>query len=439
MRSPERPGRILIITFAYAPMVSARAFRWTALAEDFAASGWQVDVVTCWMPGAAESEVRGGVRIHRAGWRRVERLRRMVRDTRGQEPQPAAGSREAPAPGIAARLLQFLREHLWRRLYWPDTSCLWYWPARRAAIALVRAYRHDAIVSVSPTFSAVLVGRAAHRAYPKSRWILDFGDPFSLQEEAPPNNTALYGSLNRRVERDALSRADAISVTTPETAARYAAAFPESARKLHVIPPLLSIPEAGAETPLFAQDGVVRFVYVGTLYRGLREPQFMLDLFELLCARGPGVRRELHLFGDAHAFAELLAERQRSLGAALRVHGTVPRETVARAVRGADVLVNIGNATRDQIPSKVVEYAASGKPILNIARSTHDSSTEFLRDYPATLTILDRGEKPTDAQLEALIAFLGGPPRRVTSAEIDAWLAPYRIARIGASYRELLQ
>lgn len=429
--SPAR--RLLIISFAYAPMLSARAFRWTALAEYFAARGWEVDVVSSWAPGAEASEQRNGVRVHRPSWRWSERLRGEL----GNAGRSQSGQR-TERPVMASRLLQFLRARVWRKLYWPDTSCFWFFPARRCAVALVRERRHDAMVSVSPTFTGMLVGRAARAARPQVRWLLDYGDPFSLQEDAPPNNTALYGALNHRVEKDVLGRSDAISVTTQATAERYAAAFPGIRARLHVIPPLLSAPgEVGP--PMFAQDGTERFVYVGTLYRGLREPAFLLDLFEALCARSPAPRRELHLFGDTLAFADLLAERRARLGQSLRIHGMVPRAVAARAMRDADVLVNIGNGTRDQLPSKLVEYAAEGKPILNIARAPADSSAAFLRDYPAALTICEEGGVPAPGQMEALAGFLASAPRALPPEAVQAWTAPYRIERIGERYAELLR
>ena len=433
MKASSSPRRLLIVSFAYAPMLSARAFRWTSIAEYFAAAGWEVDVVTSWAPGTSDPEERRGLRVHRPSWRWTERLRAELGNM-GQQ-APAASARR---PGPFAHVLQYLRAQVWRRLYWPDTSCLWYFPAARRAEALVRERGHDAMVSVSPTFTGMLVGRAARAARPELRWLLDYGDPFSLQEQAPPNNPALYAALNRRVERDVLARSDAISFTTQATAERYAAAFPEVAARLHVIPPLLSTADDGGE-PMFERDGTERFVYVGTLYRGLREPAFMLDLFEALCARTPGKRRELHLFGDTIAFADLLAERQQRLGGVLKVHGMVPRAVANRAVRDADVLVNIGNDTRDQLPSKVVEYAAAGKPILNIAHGPEDSSAAFLRSYPAALTVFHRSGESAAAHAEAVTSFLAAASRQLPAADVEAWVAPYRLERIGARYAELLQ
>jgi len=411
--------RMLVVSASYAPVLNARAFRWTELAGHFAAAGWEFDIVTMLHPGApARSEPVKGVRVHRVGFGKVEGVRDRAR----------SGRSGSFVSGVARRI--------WRALYWPDGDCIWYWPARREALRLVQSRAPDAIVSVSPTFTAVLAGRSAHLASPAARWIIDLGDPFSLETDIAPNNRALYARLNARAERRAFAQAHAVSVTTPQTAKRYAEAFPEAAYKIHVIPPLLSIPPADAQ-PLFAPGEALRLVYVGTLYRRLREPGFMLQLFEAL--RGRDRRCELHLFGDVQDFgAELEGWRSRLQGA-LHVHGTVPRETVARAVAGADILVNIGNTTRDQLPSKVVEYAAAGKPILNLARHADDSSVTFLETYPDRLTLFDAGAAPAASQVDALAAFAERLPRRLPEGEVDAWLAPYRLPRIAAQYERLLQ
>jgi hypothetical protein len=428
-----RPRRLLVISFSYAPMLHARAFRWTALAGHFARNGWEVDVLTSWQPGSEDSR-SGPLRIHRTGWRWAERLRRVLRRGRGQLPASAAPGR----PGLAGRLLGGLRAVLWRPFYWPDSSCFWYWPARRAALGLLRERQHDAVVSVTPTFTGVVVGEAVRRASPGAKWLLDVGDPFSLQVAAAPNNARLYGALNRRVERRVFAAAAAISVTTPQTAARYAEAFPESAAKIRVIPPLLSVP-AGAPAPApFADDGTIRFIYVGTLYRGLREPGYLLRLMEGLASARAGARFELHFYGDAHLFAAELEGWRTRLPGALHVHGSVPREAVAAAIEASSVLVNIGNRSEDQLPSKVVEYVASGRPILNIASGPHDLSTQFLAPYPDRLVLVDAGAAPRAEDVAALARFTEELPRRLPAGQVAPLLEPYGLPRIAAAYAELL-
>ena len=428
MSAAPRPRRMLVISFSYAPMLHARAFRWTALTRHFASRGWEVDVLTSWQPGAQES-VAGTLRIHRAGWRWAEKLRNLLQRRRGQTAASSAAS-----PGTGSRILHAIRSLLWQPFYWPDSSCFWYWPAKAAALRLVRERAHDVVVSVTPTFTGVLVGAALHRAHPRVRWVLDVGDPFSLQLHAAFNNAWLYGALNRRVERRTFALADAISVTTPQTAARYAEAFPESAGKIAVIPPLFSVPDDRVAP---ASHDAMRFVYVGTLYKDLREPGFLLEIFDALRRSSPERKLELHLYGDTHQFAALLDLWRARLGDALRVHGSVPRGEVAAAIEGASVLVNIGNRSDDQLPSKLVEYVASGKPIVSIASGEGDLSAAFLRGYPDKLLLRDSGIAPSAEQLAGLQRFCAGLPRRVAAHEVEALIEPYTLPRIAAAYEAL--
>jgi glycosyltransferase involved in cell wall biosynthesis len=406
--------KLLIVTYSYAPMLNARAFRWTALAEHLVRASWQVDVVASWQPDAPATEIRNGVQVHRAGWRWAERARK-----------PAAGPSGDGRPSLARRM--------WRQVYWPDFASSWYWPARAAASELLRDKRHDAMVSVSPAFTAVIAAQSARNAAHRCRWVVDIGDPFSLQEHLPPNNVALYSRLNRRVEARVLRHASSIAVTTQRTAQRYAEAFPHAATKLHVIPPMLSIPEPAHRT---RSDGAIRLVYIGRLYRGLREPDFLLRLFGELCRLQPGARYELHLLGEMREFDALLSDWTARLEGRLVLRGVQPRDVAAAAVAGADVLVNVGNESADQLPSKLVEYAAAGKPILNIARQ-QDASAEFLGGYPDALTLLDAGP-PTAEQIQALAAFVRSLPRALSPEERERWIAPYRLPSIARRYEALL-
>jgi hypothetical protein len=117
----------------------------------------------------------------------------------------------------------------------------------------------------------------------------------------------------------------------------------------------------------------------------------------------------------------------------------VDRSVVAAAIEHGDVLVNIGNATSHQLPSKLVEYVASGKPILNIARTSSDSSARFLAGYPDHLTLIDHGHGPLPDDEAALMVFLRGLPRRLPKADLETCLAPHRLDRIAQAYVELMK
>ena len=66
---------ILIICYSYAPALSPRAFRWSAIAEYWAKQGHHVDVVCGWKPGVLHSEILNGVHVYRTGGKITEFVR----------------------------------------------------------------------------------------------------------------------------------------------------------------------------------------------------------------------------------------------------------------------------------------------------------------------------------------------------------------------------
>lgn len=433
-----RGRSVLIVSFSYAPVANARALRWTALAEDWARRGLRVSVVCGWSPGAPHRETLNGVQVHRVGAKATEVLRAHLARNRGGESARQQPQDDRQRKSMLACLTGFFARHVWRNLYWPDTTCVWYFSAAREAKRIARESPTDAVVSVSPTFTSVLVARAVRRSLKtRARWLIDLGDPFSIQEGAPPNNARLYRRLNLRVERRVFELASAVTLTTEPTCALYAGAFPASASKLHVIPPLVSLPPVPVPFPQ-PDDGQIRLVFVGTLYGGIRRPDFLLRLVERLLASDLGSKLEMHFYGDTHACAQTFRRYGPRLGSRLVLHGPVPRLAALQALRSATVLVNIGNATAHQLPSKVIEYAATGKPILNIGVIEADLSAAVLEDYPGRLCLNGQNGEPTEAQVAATLDFLRHMPPNASPEWLRAWLRPYALETISRQYLSLL-
>jgi glycosyltransferase involved in cell wall biosynthesis len=433
--------KILIVSNNYHPLATPRAFRWTAVAEHWARQGHQVDVVCGWVPGAARTETRAGVRVWRVGGV-GEALRSRLRRTDGALSAPlrpaggrgaAGGGRSRVSVSAAAR---WVHDRTWRQLYWPDFACLWYRPALMAASRLLERHGHDALVTVSHPFTGHLVGRRLKRRFPAVRWLVDIGDPFAFETGTPPNNESLYRGLNYRAERGVLGEADEVSVTTAGTAERYVQAFPETAGRIHVVPPIVTVPE-GAGGPFFeGRADALRLVFTGSLYRRLRSPEPLLRLFAHLLGTGVGERLELHFLGAVNGCEDLFQPYGEHLGRRIFLHGAVPREAAFRAMRQADVLVNLGNETGYQLPSKVVEYVACARPVLHLGAGRGDASTEFFAAYPAALH-LPVAEVDDPAAVARVACFLERLPP-VDPAAAARLLAPYRVGSVAAQYARLL-
>jgi glycosyltransferase involved in cell wall biosynthesis len=434
--------RCLILTYSYPPLTNARAFRWGAVAEALAAQGFDVDVVCAWEPGLPETEIRSGVNVCRVNTRWLEKVRGQFIQSKAASVRVAAQPGASPSASIGTRARKLIKpaaKWLYERVYlqtlWPDAGAAWIRPAQRQARELITAKKYDALISVSLYFAAHLVAERIHPHMPGAIWLADVGDPFSLNDV--PNNNPIFSARNRRAEQRILAAADAISVTTPGTRDLYAAHFPDAAGKIHVIPPLLSLTQTAITGDrLFADDDRVRLVFTGSLYAGIRRPDFILRLLDGLTRRPIGEQVELHVFGYAAPLMPVFEQFPHLLNRRVFVHGRVDRAAAARAMHEADVLVNIGNATTYQLPSKVVEYASTGKRVLNLASITDDSSSAFFADYPAALTLVEGGN--LSAQVDTLEQFITRAPQPIDPVRLEAFLAPYRLDAITAAYARLI-
>jgi hypothetical protein len=90
-------------------------------------------------------------------------------------------------------------------------------------------------------------------------------------------------------------------------------------------------------------------------------------------------------------------------------HGVISRREIALALNQADILVNIGNNSALQLPSKIIEYIFYEKPILNFVSIKNDSSLKTMKDYPA-LTIYKKNKIISKRLVDKIEKFLTHPP-----------------------------
>ena len=438
-----------MVSYFYSPKINARALRWSAIAEYLSRQGIAVDVICSWDPGSPRFETRNGVRVHRIGSAIIEHLRMKLLGRAATNIDTSPGKERTDAsdddknPGIRAALkglAKVVHDATWKRVYWPDYAVLWLPAALRRAKQLIAKWDYDALVTIAPPFTGHLIGLRLKRQFPSIRWIADSGDPFCFAEFSTMNSEWLYARLNKYAEKRIFRCADGLSVTTEETAQIYAELFPFSEDRIRVIPPLLNPDclESARTGQRVPEDRMIHLLYVGNFHHRLREPAtYIRTIKKAISYRAELAERiELHFFGDSTLVLDCL-EKYPSIKKLCRFHGRSPRKVVMKAMDSADVLVNIGNATSYQLPSKVIEYACFGKPILNFSSSEQDSSAAFLSEYPLFQNV--KGENcEMDGRIvaEFLQVEVG---RRMVQAEIDKFIRPYTVDEIAGKYLSLLK
>ena len=296
---------------------------------------------------------------------------------------------------IISKWIKGLYSFVIKRIQWPDFAWTWILNARKASLQHLEGNPDiDVIISVSHPFSSHVVGSIAKRKYPNIRWIMDIGDPFNFLVESQPNNFLIYNKLNKFIERKYFSLSDFVSVTTSETMSEYLKLFPENKGKIKVIPPVLSTVASNIlktrKKKHQLNHKALRLVYVGTLYSGIRHPQKMLSM--LADARTwLNSDFEVHFFGPGND-----VDISKLTNSYTFFHGSVSHDAALEFMLNADILINIGNSTKFQLPSKLVEYVCTGNPVLNIISTIDDSSQAFLSSYKMSKTIQLSGEITND-------------------------------------------
>ena len=95
--------------------------------------------------------------------------------------------------------------------------------------------------------------------------------------------------------------------------------------------------------------------------------------------------------GGWERFAADADKAAAAMGANFVRPGLLPPEDAAALEDRADVLVSLGNACDNQLPSKLFGYFGTGKPVLHLAVSKADPALPYLARYPLAL-VLHQGQ-----------------------------------------------
>ena len=431
---------VLIILPDYYPKQNPRVYRWQAIAEHWAMFGWEVSVLCGKHAEQPRQQTLNGVEVFRAG--HANMLDWLNDLTRAKSRRREVSGEIIPAQKTAPclRILDWLHK-IWAAIYWPDGSCIWVFPARRKAKVIGISAQPDVIVSVSLPFSSHLVGRYCKKRWPSAKWIIDTGDPFSIPESSQRNNLLLYRRLNKMAERRLFLSADAVCVTVDAAKEAYVKCFPEVKSKIQVIPPLCV---AGSRNlclePLTLDKSKIHLAYFGSFYTGIRPPIAALELLGNLGPVAPGFGDTIHLhfIGFFETEFHQMFQQHEGYNHSVFVHGMVPQPAVFSYMQQFDFLLNIGNRTTCQLPSKCMDYLRSGKPIVNICLRQEDTFAAFFKGYPAICNLLYGENGFEKGDLLELVDFLKRESgKRVGREWITKQMGAFSVASVAGKYEKL--
>lgn len=321
--------RILILTFYYPPDVQPGSFRASAVVDQLrrqAGAQARIEVVTA-MPNryasyrtdAPEEETDGPVRVRRV-----------------------------PVPAHQSGMADHIRSY--------GTFAL-------GAMRLVRGERYDVVFATSARlftgFLASLVSRGK-----RVPLYLDIRDIFAevMQGMLPGWIARPLAPVLDLIERATIARASGVNLVSPGFSTYFQRRYPT--RSFEVVPNGVDSDflENRFDKPDRADGDPVRIVYAGNIGYGQGLDRILPELAQALAGRA-----EIHVIGDGGMRAAL-QERLAEAGVGnVHLRAPVPRHELVREYARADVLflhLNTDPAFERVLPSKMFEYAATGKPIL---------------------------------------------------------------------------
>ena len=289
----------------------------------------------------------------------------------GGSPAPVRLARLACHPAAALAAVRTLALHQPRR---PAAVC-------RELERRDAAEAYDWMIALAAPFDGAMgLSRARLRAK-KAAWCMD---PYAIDHPADPTparEQALYAGLDRIFITAVMAR----QLDQPGCVLAGARARTRVLEFPSLTPPPQTEPRPQGEW--------LDCLFAGSLYPTLRTPHYALALFAAMNL--PQTR--LHFIGPGwEQYAPDTAAAARAvLGQRLTIQGPVPPEEAAARMGQADVLLHLGNDNTTQVPSKLYEYFAAGKPVLALLKRRDDPAREPLARWPLACVVYeDEGTGP---------------------------------------------
>ncbi len=420
--------KILLVITPYLPAQTPNTLRWLPIVGQLRRLGHEVSVLTTKRNGYIDESSE--VPVYRAGYNTLQD--RLYDLARSQSRRHEVGG-ATPKTGMRLALLQGVVDKFWRSRYWPDGSKLFLKAGIDKGKTLLENNDFSHIISVGLPFTAHLVAQALKEYRPELHWHMDIQDPFCYSKEFRVNNYAKYKDRNIAAEAKAFDLANSISITNEKAKEKYLEYFPQESLKLKVIPPLWHAEDTEASYDMILFSQKIHLGYFGSFYENVRSPKPFLEFLSFLHSQDAQLlgKVQFHFVGQMDRVSMAIIEQFSEIRSYIVIHGFKTRAETISAMKQVDILLNFGNTTDYHLPSKVVDYLAMAKPVLNLATIPEDSTAHFFSDKKLPFKSLLLEESKLEVNRQAFYDFVF---EQKTKREIREDITPYEVEAITKQY-----
>lgn len=257
---------------------------------------------------------------------------------------------------------------------WPINSPFFVFSFVREAKKVAKENKIDIVISEYGDIASVLAGYCIKKSSPKIMYVAYFIDallcgatPRFMKEDVKERKALFW-------EKRVLSNADGIVMMD----AAYDVYFKRRDEicyfdKITFLDvPMLVFKDIADNKAFKTHDKIVRFSFVGSMPRNIREPKHILEVFEEINEDN----WEISIAGGSDYSDQI----EHAIGNNVNINklGYVSHYDAMTIINESDFLINIGNSVSSMVPSKIFEYISSGIPIVSTKKIVDDSCDKYL-------------------------------------------------------------
>jgi hypothetical protein len=348
---------ILITTYFFYPTNNPRAFRITALAKKLASKGHKVTVITADLGFNYEQyKTENNIDIITIKTGYLLNPPKMVKHTTNQT--LTISGKQSP---LKSGLKTFIRKCI--RYFLPAGHVFEYSISLARYLKKIEINNYDVIISNSHPF-AVHLGTAIGMGKFNNISIAESGDPYYY-------NHYKIAPYQKWIEVWALSKFTYITIPVDNAISDY--------KKLNMDDKAVVIPHGfdfeNVELNEVNESKKVEFAFAGRLYKDIRNPTSFLN-YLVNYKSNCDFRLTIYTDFKNQETKDILSPFIEILGDKLKIYDLIPREDCIKQLSSANFLINFTNDTKNQTPSKLIDYTLTKRPFISIG-TTFDNTSEF--------------------------------------------------------------
>lgn len=366
--------RVLIITYYWPPAGGPGVQRVLKFAKYLPDFGWEPLILTV-KDGAyqafdqsLEDEIPAGTKVFRtSSWEPDKSYKKFIGMPEGAAMQNAViAEKDGNWKKKLARQVRL-------NLFVPDAKMMWWFPAVRKGIEIIKEYHPQIIFSSSPPPTVHRIAGSLKK-YSDLPWVADFRDPWTdIYHYDEVTRWTVSRKFDLAMEKNALRSADRLITVSPSFGNLLGG---KVRRPMEII--TNGFDQADFKSlPDTAPDGFFRVAYAGKM-NDSQNPELLWQELGRLKSADPVFGEKLRLVYMGHFSDGLIRSLQKyNLELNFEYPGYLSHQEMLKNLRLSDLLLLLIPDTKQNkgiVPGKLFEYMATGKPVCAIGPEDSDTA-----------------------------------------------------------------